>query len=415
MRVLWITNLLLPEMQQHLGVSNSPFGGWISSAANIIKQKDGIELAVASVSPLVHDLCYYSSENINHFAIPYGKGNLIYNPDYENYWKKIETEFSPDLVHIFGTEFTHGLSYVRACGANKVVVSIQGLLSVIVRYYHGGLTWKEILRNTTLRDVFCHTGIWFDKITYKKRSECEIELLQKVNYIIGRTSWDKDHSLAINPQTSYYLVNETLRNEFYSGEWRYTNCKKHSIFICSGGSPIKGLHMVIKALPFVLEKYPDTTLRVVGNDITKKNSIIDYLKQTGYSRYVNRLINKLNLTDSISFLGTLDVNEMKNEYLLANVFVCPSIIENSPNSLGEAQMLGVPCIASYVGGIPDMMMGNEGNLYRYEEVEMLAAKICAVFEKKENQISGSNNAKLRHDGQNNAKELLLVYNDILKR
>lgn len=65
---------------------------------------------------------------------------------------------------------------------------------------------------------------------------------------------------------------------------------------------------------------------------------------------------------------------MKQEYLNANVFICPSSLENSPNSLGEAQILGTPCLASYVGGIPDMMFGNEGYLYRFEEIEMLAER-----------------------------------------
>ena len=58
------------------------------------------------------------------------------------------------------------------------------------------------------------------------------------------------------------------------------------------------------------------------------------------------------LEDKVSFLGPLNAEQMKAEYLRSNVFLCPSSIENSPNSLGEAQMLGVPCVASYVGGIP---------------------------------------------------------------
>ena len=54
----------------------------------------------------------------------------------------------------------------------------------------------------------------------------------------------------------------------------------------------------------------------------------------------------------------------------------PSSIENSPNSLGEAQLLGVPCIASDVGGVTDMIPNKEcGIIYRFEEVELLAKHI----------------------------------------
>jgi len=37
----------------------------------------------------------------------------------------------------------------------------------------------------------------------------------------------------------------------------------------------------------------------------------------------------------------------------ANVFVLPSILENSPNSLAEAQILGVPCVTTFAGGTID--------------------------------------------------------------
>lgn len=42
--------------------------------------------------------------------------------------------------------------------------------------------------------------------------------------------------------------------------------------------------------------------------------------------------------------------------LNANMFLLPSAIENSPNALGEAQMLGVPCVSSRVGGVEDMIL-----------------------------------------------------------
>ena len=42
---------------------------------------------------------------------------------------------------------------------------------------------------------------------------------------------------------------------------------------------------------------------------------------------------------------------MKERYLKSGLFVCCSAIENSPNSLGEAMLLGLPCVTADVGGI----------------------------------------------------------------
>ena len=103
---------------------------------------------------------------------------------------------------------------------------------------------------------------------------------------------------------------------------------------------------------------------------------------------------------------------MKAEYLSANVFVCPSTIENSPNSLGEAQILGVPCVSSYAGGAMDMMENNTDNLYRFEEIEMLAYKICQIFGREERQVDMRDLALKRHDPFVNAAKLVDIYQSI---
>lgn len=173
------------------------------------------------------------------------------------------------------------------------------------------------------------------------------------------------------------------------------------------------MHQVLKAMPFILRHYPDTSIRIAGADITKSSTLSEKLRLSGYGRYIKRLINKNALEDKVTFTGSLNGEQMKQEYLRTNVFVCPSTIENSPNSLGEAQILGTPCIASYVGGIPDMMKGNEENLYRFEEVEMLAEKVCRVFANAEKQVDMHVIAAERHSSKLNCGILLSIYKNII--
>ena len=198
---------------------------------------------------------------------------------------------------------------------------------------------------------------------------------------------------------------------FYQRKWEYDKCDKHTIFLSQAGYPIKGLHKVLEAMPLVLRHFPDARLRVAGQSIVDK----PFYRMSGYGKYIQSLINKLSLNDKITFLGTLSEEEMCEQYLRTNVFICPSSIENSPNSLGEAQIMGVPHLAASVGGVPDMMKGNEECLYRFEEIEMLAEKICDVFSMsiydEEQQIK---TAHIRHSEAINSQTLFDVYNVIRK-
>ena len=70
---------------------------------------------------------------------------------------------------------------------------------------------------------------------------------------------------------------------------------------------------------------------------------------------------------------------MARELTRSHAFVISSYIENSPNSLAEAMLVGMPCVASFVGGIPSMVDdGRTGLLYPVDDVALLAAQIRQV-------------------------------------
>lgn len=412
MKVLWITNILFPEAEEILtgnGVHKSS-GGWMIGAAEALLTNIEVELYVATVSRLVTELKTLNGKSITYYVIPYGKGNEKINKAYIPYWKLINDNIKPDIVHIHGTEYSHGYSYILACGNDNVVVSIQGLVSACAQYYYCGMSLRDIIYNISLRDIVKRTHLLVHK-AYQNRAKCEIMLLRSVNHVIGRTSWDKARTWSINSKAKYHFCNEILRTEFYTGnEWSIQNCDLHSIFFSQAGYPIKGLHQVLKAIKIVREHYPDAKLRIAGNDIVN----VKFWQLSSYAKYIRSLIKSLSLEDCVTFTGRLSAIQMKEEYLKCNVFVSASSIENSSNSLGEAQILGVPCVASYVGGIPDMMSESQEYLYRYEEVESLAYIICKVFDDYNVTIKEAmRRAQYRHDSIKNTQNLLGIYHDIL--
>lgn len=412
MKILWVVNSIFPEAYALLmgkEMASGVSGGWVlGAAAELIKVQE-VDLSVACVSPLVKEFTSLRGEKANYYILPSLRVDVKYDVRQEPHWRRVKELVKPDVIHIHGTEYAHSLSFVRACGPDRVCVSIQGMKSVISDYYYAGLSAATILRNLTFRDMVCGS-LYRERRTFKKSGAMERELLSQVGHVIGRTSWDKSHVWAINPNAQYHFCNETLRSEFYGGEkWSYEKCRKHTVFVSQASCPIKGLHQLLSVLPLVLRHYPETKVRVAGLNLTK----MPWYRIRGYGKILKKTISDLGLQEVVSFTGCLNPEGMKREYLDANLFVSLSAIENSSNSLGEAQILGVPVLASYVGGTMDLMEGNEQALYRFEEGIMLAQKICAVFENEGRQVDMSSEAYERHNPVANVRRLLNIYKSMI--
>jgi glycosyltransferase involved in cell wall biosynthesis len=415
MKVLWISNVLFPDVCKELNIIPPVVCGWMQSGASfLIKHNPDIKLAVASLYN-GKELKYVDKYDISYFLIPKAGDNQSYNSKLEKYFNEINLNFKPDIIHIHGTEYPHSLAWVKACGSNNVVVSIQGLVSLYPKYYFGGILESDVIKNISLRDYIRNDSLINQQIRMKQRGEYEIDLLKSVKHIIGRTSWDSSNTWAINPLATYYFCNETLRTNFYKKRWDLTKCQKYSIFLSQAHYPIKGIQQLIQALPIILKFFPQTIVYVSGNDIINK----PWYRKNGFTVYLENLMKQTQVPkEKFIFLGLLNENQMIEQYTSAHVFLCPSMIENSPNSVGEAQLLGTPCVASYVGGTMDMMKdGETGLLYRFEEIALLARQICRIFSNDELAISLSekahNLASLRHDKIKNASQLDSIYKQIL--
>lgn len=415
MKVLWITNILLPEATALLtgNKEQKGSGGWLVSSASALVESGEVDLCVASVSARVDDLTILKGKDIVYYILP--QCNSI--GEYERQMRIVNEKVCPNIVHIHGTEWPYGLAYVNVCGADNVLISVQGVMSEIAKCYTDGLSSWQILMNVTIRDLRLKT-ILGEKADYLKRAALEQDVLRKVRHVIGRTSFDHDYVMSVNPSLEYHFCNESLREEFYDKEWRYETCVPHTIFLSQANYPIKGLHQMMRALPAIREKYPDVKVHVAGTDITKHSTLSDIIKYSGYGKIIYRLIRKYALESIVSFTGLLSAEKMVSELLQSNLYVCPSSCENSSNSIAEAQILGVPCLASRRGGNPDMIPNNYcGQLFDFDDVEELTHKVCEMFEttKSFDNSAVRTMATKRHDKVENLKTTITVYQTVMNK
>jgi glycosyltransferase involved in cell wall biosynthesis len=129
----------------------------------------------------------------------------------------------------------------------------------------------------------------------------------------------------------------------------------------------KGLHVLVRAMPFVLKEIPDAQLLIVGE---------------GYmDSFLRMLIKSLNLEENVKMLGFIPDEKLSELYTSSHLFVLPSLYcESFGITLLEAMASGRPIVASNVGGIPEVVEdGVTGLLFRRGDAQDLADKIIKVL------------------------------------
>ena len=412
MRILWIVNMLLPDIADHLGVGTSASGTWMIDISHMLSCRDDTQLAVA---------CVYGKEfrKIEHDHITYyllpgtGKSMLRYTRAYEKLWVQVNADFQPDLVHLHGTEYSHGLSFLRACPQVKAVVSLQGMLSKIKDVDFGEIPVREFIRNRTLRQNLHLNGEIELHFLHKFNARYEHEILQRAGFANGVNTWDTSLCKSINPNIRIYKLEYNLRKEMYaSPKWDITKIRRHSIFTNPGNVPLKGLHQLLHAVALLKPRYPDVCIYVPGSG--KDGKIV---VTSAYTKYLKKLIDRLNLADNIRFMGRLTSEAMCEQMRTSHVAVVPSAIEGTSLVLREAMFLGCPSIASFRGGMADFINDREdGFLYDFSEYAYLAARLSELFANDDLAVSfskkGMQKAQKAHDREQNLQAYMDMYQDI---
>lgn len=428
MRILWLCNIMPPIVAEKLQMESSVKEGWITGIlSRLIAEGRDNEISLGIAFP--------AEENLKSFHDVYVCNGLsvdcfgfyedlckpeLYQVGIERRLEEITQQFKPDVIHVFGTEYPHALAMARVYPhPERLLVGIQGVISLCAEEYLAEIP-NSISNKKTFRDLLKKDSILQQQEKFKKRGELEKKTLRIAGNVTGRTAFDKEFCKKVNEDAVYYPMNETMRPCFYEGSWQLEKCKRHRIFFSQADYPLKGFHYLLQAMPQILSKYPDAEIVVAGNDIIHKQGLLGWLKISSYGKYLQSLIKKYHLQEKVHFAGKLSAEQMKQQYLECHTFVCASSLENSPNSVAEAMLLGTPVVASRVGGVPSMITDQkEGLLFENGDTDGLADAVLELW--REDSIlpiiqriskAAALRARQVHDPETNFKRLKEIYREI---
>lgn len=360
LKVLWFTNTVVrPEsVQSNL---NDDSRGWLSSLTSQIYED--VDLHIAFVHPgremPESDLFRTHYIRPNFFKLRmilrWGLGIFDLEGNLLPQMLKIIDEVQPDLIHIHGSEkqFIELIPHLKQ-KQSVVLVSLQGIMSVIAKKFTAAYSKNFI------RTFFYSTG--FSKATFLprtlsldlknviKRADREEKYLKYTNYFAGRTFWDHSIARLFNPESTYFHIDRILKPIYYKHCWHPVKDKSetYSIHTTLSNSVYKGLDVIAEAAYLLEQSNFKFNWFVAGVD-EKCWSVKAARKKLG-KRYPKA---------SLQLLGKLDANRLVANMLKCDLYVTASYIENSPNNLAEAMLLGMPCIATDVGGTSTYLENNQ--------------------------------------------------------
>tara|TARA_B100002052_G_scaffold298656_1_gene332859 strand:- start:56 stop:1309 length:1254 start_codon:yes stop_codon:yes gene_type:complete len=189
-----------------------------------------------------------------------------------------------------------------------------------------------------------------------------------------------------------FVPNEKVVNEGY-----------RLITTASADIPLKGLKYLIKALPGIVENFPDTSLDVIGKSPTDSK--------------IRQLIEELGLEEKIQFHSGISAEEIVNLYHVSTVAVIPSLYEGFGFGAGEAMSCGVPLISTHSGGLRDVVEDCALKI-QPESVRDIQEAVIQLFQnptqRRELSEKGRKRIEEHFDWKIAAQSYLEVFNKVIK-
>ena len=281
------------------------------------------------------------------------------------------------MIHVHGTEEGYGLAALDV--GVPTIVSIQGIVQLCA----------------------CVSP----SIFFRLQAPIERHIIRKSKYFGTRTEWANSFIRGLNSTARIYDLPEAVDEVFFKERVQQST---QNVLIVGSVVQRKGLEEALEAMSLIVAKYPSAKLLVVGDG---PPDYLNALKERALSA---------GTAHHVEWLGPKTVEEIVALHGLSALLIHPSHIDNSPNSVAEAMVSGLPVVASDVGGIPSMIEHSvTGILVEPRNPRQLAEAVISLLHNEPERGRLANRAKEvafeRHLPSKVAKKTLSVYADIISK
>ena len=323
MKILWLAAYPSPLITREHPVP------WVVTLAGLVSQHPQVELTILSWSA---DLAA-ATEEFNHQGIHfiYLRTPSVRFDILSLYQTRIRrtAEYLRrhghryDLIHLHGSE----LQFPAATAglAVPLLLSVQGLISECVKVLPSGFSWRRLL--------------WSLASFYERK------YLPQVPNFSCRTHWDTAHVARLSPGSHVYHNLELIREEFFQAAAlpRPAPSGRPMLLFVGGSQVMKGYQEALAAFDIIRET---TDMRLVVAGCTYPNEMADAQR-----RFPLRHARP----EDIEYRGFQTAAQLAQLCREAECLLHPSYLDNSPNSVCEAQVAGLPVVATNVGGVSSLI------------------------------------------------------------
>ncbi len=414
LRVLWFTGVPLPALTGQ-GLTRA---GWQEGLRRALEMhQPDLELGIAAFGS--EERAPLTRGNATYYTIPRlsPRGPLrralsawqhaSFSPVDYHICLEFARRFEPDLVHFHGSENPFGL--ISRELAAPSVLSIQAIVNGYFPFYFSDVELRDILKFLATKKFAKGEGFLHKWMNWKEYLPVEQDILRTCRNFMGRTDWDRAVLLSLAPQANYYHCDEVLNEVFYSRSWNPESASEAVIYTTTSDAFSKGSLTLAKAVVILKQRgWQKVQLRIAGIS-----------SSTYVGSAVARLAREKQLHENIIWLSKIPPEQVCQEILHASVYVHPSHIDNSPNSLCEAMLAGAPCIAAHAGGVPSLVTeGVDGMLYHDQDEYILAEKIARILSDRAAAVrlgaQARKTALVRHDPKTIARRTVEIYRQIIR-